>query len=267
MSRRVAWLIAVLVPLGLLTQVTLAVLTWQWYTDRGPHLRDDLPVLDRAAADTLAAAGDNGAVAVNAVLRTRTCRLAPLRPGGVYTRRLEFYVRAGDETAFITGVARRLPARYRPHQTTSVDAGEVVTATAGRDVTLSIREISDGWIVAAAATGCTAGPPPSTDPTAPPGTPAATAITTLLARLGTHPVGVHRRTMGCVGGGTATTTAAISAATDSDRLPQRVPIPAGAHPYPAPSANRVAYRSGTSSVIVAGSDDGTAITVQYTTGC
>src|SRR6185437_10541390 len=166
MSRRVRWLVAVLIPLGLLAGVTLAVVTWHWYTNQGPQLRDDVPVLDRAVADTLAAAGANGAVAVNAILRTRTCRLGPLRTGGVYTQRLEFYVDAGDENAFITGIAGRLPAGYRPHrQSIPGNAVAVVTAAAGPDVTLSIRETGDGWIAAAVATGCTAGPPPSTDPT------------------------------------------------------------------------------------------------------
>jgi hypothetical protein len=62
--------------------------------------------------------------------------------------------------------------------------------------------------------------------------------------------------------------AAVSRPTDSARLDQRLTtVPAGAHRFAAGSANRVAYRDGPVSVVVAASDDSTAVTIQHTVSC
>ena len=61
---------------------------------------------------------------------------------------------------------------------------------------------------------------------------------------------------------------AISATTDTGNLPARLAplVPAGARRFAAP-ANRLSWRDGTGSTIVAASDDGTHITVQHTDPC
>jgi hypothetical protein len=77
----------------------------------------------------------------------------------------------------------------------------------------------------------------------------------------------NHRQLTCLAG-TLTTTVAISAPADSDDLPARLAeaVPAGSRQYLG-GGDRLAYRQGATSVVVAPTDDGTAVTVRYTTGC
>ena len=265
--RRGRWLLCLGVAACVGVQVVALAADWRWYANRGPHLGDVLSVLDGSVADTLASAGDDAAVAVDGLVRVRSCGLRPLRTGGIYSRGVEFYLDPGREDALIGTIARQLPVADHPQRSASVAGGAApLTATMPRGVTLMVHQLGDGWVVATASTGCVAGPPQPADPTAPAATPAATAIDDLLDTLGSRPASLHQIDLACPGGH-AVTVAAVSRATSSDRLPQRVAVPAGARRFPVASANRVAYREGGTSVIVAGTDDGTAVTVEYTTGC
>jgi hypothetical protein len=267
MSGRLRWLVCLGVAACVGVQVVALAVDWRWYTSQGPHLGGVLAVLDGSVADTLAAAGDDAAVAVDGLVRVRSCGLRPLRTGGIYSRGVEFYLDPGSEDALIGTIARQLPVADHPQRSASASGGAAqLTATMPHGVTLQVHQLGDGWVVATASTGCVTGPSLPVDPTAPTATPAATAIDGLLAGLGSRPASLHQIDLACPGG-RAVTVAAVSQATSGDRLPQRVVVPAGARRYSVASANRVAYRAGGASVIVAATDDGTAVTVEYTTGC
>ncbi len=96
---------------------------------------------------------------------------------------------------------------------------------------------------------------------------AVTAVTRLLAALGTTPTTWQVQTVTCPTGA-ITTVATISRATNTDNLPARLSgaVPATARRFTS-GANRLAWRDGATSVIVAASDDGTHITAQRTTIC
>jgi hypothetical protein len=268
MSPRARWFLAAAVVGVLALYAALAGLGLRWYTSRGPNLRDDLSTMTAAVADVVVATGDRAAVTVGGVVRARACSPEPLRAGGVYTFTVELYVTAGDEEALITGIGERLATRYRIQREAALGAAaRPLTADAGRGVGLAIRQLGDGWITVVATTRCTVGPAEPADPALPQRDPAVAVVADLLAPLGTAPAETHRNTLPCPDGTTATTIAAVSRPSDADRLAQRVPVPAGATQFTAASANRVSYRTGDVSVVVAASDDNTAITVQHTTDC
>jgi hypothetical protein len=64
------------------------------------------------------------------------------------------------------------------------------------------------------------------------------------------------------------TWAALSGTADSGRIQQRLAptLPTTARRFVSP-ANRLPWRDGHTSVVVAASDDGTHVTVQYTVDC
>ena len=73
--------------------------------------------------------------------------------------------------------------------------------------------------------------------------------------------------MACAAGNLVTL-AALSRPTDAGNLADRLEdlVPAGARRFTSPS-NRISYRDRGTSVIVAASDDNTAVTARYTTNC
>jgi hypothetical protein len=223
--------------------------------------------MDQAVADVLGAAGDGAAVAVSGLVRAATCPLGVLRTGGRYSRAAELYVAGGDEDALIGRIAGRLPATYRAHRETSTSgatAAPLVADLAG--VRVSVRQLGPGWVVLDAATGCVAGPAAPDDSAPAPDDPAVTAINALLATLGTTAAGFNTATVACATGQTRTV-AATSRPVDSGRLGERLAVPSGARGYLVASSNRVVYRSDATSVVVAASDDGGALTVRQTTSC
>jgi hypothetical protein len=137
-----------------------------------------------------------------------------------------------------------------------------LAATVRGGVQLSLRQLGDGWLVVSATTGCTAGPDQSADASPPPDDPALPAITGLLAAVGTRPASWSTVSLGCV-----RTVAAVSDRTDSGRLAQRLAAPADARVFSVATSNRVAWRSGATSVILAPSDDATTINIRHTTSC
>jgi hypothetical protein len=267
MSTRKRWLTAAsaLAVLALAAGAALAVRQWQ--AGRDPKVGAALAGMDRALADVLAAAGDEPVVAVNGLVRAATCPLGLLRTGGRYSRTADLYVAGGGEDMLIGRIAQRLPATYRSRRDpATAGSAPPLTAEIAGDVQVSVRPLGAGWVVADAATGCVAGPATVADPSPAADDPAIPAITALLGGLGTAPAGFNTATLDCAAGRMATV-AAISRGTDSGRLADRLPVPAGARVYLVAGSNRVAYRDGTTSVIVAASDDGTEITVRRSTPC
>jgi hypothetical protein len=221
--------------------------------------------------DVAGAIGGDAAIAVAGLTPAQACRVDG-RAGSVYTRKLDVYLDRGGEDRLITAIAARLPAGYRPRRDPAVGGvAAPLIAQPGPGVELSVRQLGDGWLTATAQTDCRAGgvaPSPSPSPSA--DAAAATAkVEALLTRLHSRVGQWNRREVGCPAGtGTMATTVAISAPTDSDNLGARLSdaVPVQARQY-AGSGARLAYRDATTSVVVAPTDDGTAVTVRYTTGC
>ena len=130
-------------------------------------------------------------------------------------------------------------------------------------MTLTVAQLGEGWVRATAQSDCRTGASPSTVAGSAPATLAA-----LLGTLGTAPASVHANALACPGGGQTVTWAALSGTADSAHLQQRLAptLPASARRFVSP-ANRLPWRDGHASVVVAASDDGTHITVQYTVDC
>jgi hypothetical protein len=147
------------------------------------------------------------------------------------------------------------------------DKVAALIADARHGVQLAVRRLGEGWVVASARTGCTspAGSQPTEDAPNDAGTATATS---LLSTLGTRAIQTRQEILACPAGGNLVTVTEISKPTTTDHLLDRLAahIPANTHVYAA-TVNRVAYHDGPDSVIVAASDDATAITVRHTTTC
>ena len=183
-----------------------------------------------------------------------------------YARSADLYLDPGGEDALIGAVAAALPSEYRRQRGAATGHGAApLTAQVGGSVTLTVAQLGDGWVRATAQSDCrTAG---STSAPAPAGT-AAAAIAVLLNSLGTAPDSMHANVLPCTGGGHTVTWAAVSGTVDSGQIQNRLApaVPPTARRFASP-ANRLPWRDGHTSVIVAASDDGTHVTVQYTVDC
>jgi hypothetical protein len=247
--------------------VAAGVAWWRWDTARQPTVGEAVAVLDRAVADVVVAAGPEAAVAVSGVVRSTVCRINAFRQGGVFTANADLYTDPGGEDSLISAVAQRLAGAYPVLRGVAVAGVRPLQASVAGGVELSVRKLSAGWLGVSARTGCSLGAAASPAP-ASPGDTGAAGITTLFARLGTRAASFTQHRLDC-SGGAIVTVAAVSQPVDSSRLAQRLAaaVPAGARRFASGESNRVVYRDGQVSVIVAASDDGTAVTSQYTTAC
>jgi hypothetical protein len=265
MSLRNRLLLFVAVPLtviGILT--TAALLWWRWDTAHQTKLSNELPAMDQAITTTVTAAGNQTPVAISGIVEGSPCTLGPLRHGGHFTRSVDLYTDPGGETTLIDRIAAALPATYQPRRGTPIGNNAApLTATPAPGVQLSVNQISPGWVVARARTDCSSGTPSNDTTTL---TPAAGPVTNLLTALHTQAAQTRQNPLGCPGG--ITTLAAVSEPANAADLARRLAnqIPATSHQITTQS-NRVAYRQDDTSVIVAASDDNTAITIQYTSTC
>lgn len=266
MSVRTRWLLALLVVAAVAAQAGLGVVLWRRHTAHQPKVTADIPTMDRAIVDTLAAAGPDPAVAVTSIVRAAACKLDVLSSCGRYTRSASLYTVRGNEDALITRIAQGLPAGYHPRrEPPAAGAAAALSADVGRRVHLSVRHLGYGWITATATTDCTTGTSRPINDSPAPGDPALTTITDELTALGTRPASVHQVVLACPSG-QITTIAAVSQPTNTDNLADRLPPRTARREYTF-GPDKVAYRDGASSLIVAVSDDGTAITVRHTTSC
>jgi hypothetical protein len=242
-----------------------------WAAHRSaPALRgvaDALPTLDRAIADVAGAIGGDAAIALSGLTPAKACR-AGGQAGLIYTRKLDIYLARGDEDGLVTIISGRLPAAYRPHREQALSgAVRPLSAAPGPGVQLTVRQLGEGWLTATAQTDCRASGARASEPASSHEPTVTGAVDAILTRLHTHSDQWNRRQLACPTG-TLATTVAISAPTDSDDLPARLAevVPATARQYPS-NADRLAYRDGPTSVVVAPTDDGAAVTVRYTTAC
>ena len=261
----ITWIAVPVAVLGLST--VAAVAWWRWDTARQPVVTDAVPAMRRAVADAVLAAGPAAAVAVSGVVRSSRCRINAVRAGAIFTIRADLYTDIGGEEALITGIAGQLSGSYPVSRGTAGAGVRPLEADAGQGVRLAVRRIGPGWVTVTARTGCSRGTDP-VRPSSPPGGPGTAAITAAFAALGTRSASFVTHQLDCPQS-SLTTVAAVSEPADSARLAERLTtaLPAGARIFASGDSNRIAYRDGAVSVIVAASDDGTTITSQHTSGC
>ena len=262
------WLLVALVAAAALAvQVTAAGAVWRYARPALPPLAAAVPALDRAIAQVVAAAGDRAAVAIGPLVPVASCQDTPLARGIRVSRTADLYTDPGQEDALIGRVAGALPAGEHARRGTPVGGGPPpLTADLGSGVNLHVTQLGQGWLAAIAATGCRAVGRPAGSVPAPAA--ATAAATRLLAALGTTATTWRTDSVSCPAG-SIVTVATISAETDADNLRNRLAdaVPATARRFVS-GANRLAWRDGGTSVVVAASDDGRHITVQDTgTGC
>jgi hypothetical protein len=259
------WILVPLVVLGV--GVVAAVVWWRWDTARQPAVLDAVPTMRRAVADAVVAAGPGAASAISGVVRSSQCRISAVRQGGVFTARADLYTDPGGEDALITGIAEQLSDTYPVRRGAAVSGTRPLEADVGQGVRLAVRRLGAGWLTVSARTGCSLGTVAGQQ-SPPAGGPAAAAITATFAALGTRPASFVAHQLDCPGG-SLITVAAVSEPVDSAGLRARLAaaVPVGARRFASGESNRVAYRNGAVSVIVAASDDGTTVTGQYTAGC
>lgn len=267
MSRRRVTLTVLAAVTGLALLAGLAAVVWHYARPRLPALAAVEADTDAGIIAVVDAAGGRAAVTVTELVATTTCQHTTFARGHIYTRTADLYTDAGSEDALIARIAAGLPAGFHPSRANPLGSPVApLRAQAGPGVQLTVQVISTGWISATAQTDCRATPPGA----APAGSPAATAavpaaVTALFARLGTSAAAWHTEAVPCPGGA-ITTVDAVSADTDSSDIAARLApaIPAGARRYTTPG-NRVIWRTGATSTLVAASDDGTHVTAQITT--
>src|SRR5437764_7279778 len=230
-----------------------------------PALATVRPTLDRVVAEVAVAVGTDAAVALTAVVPATGCT-RDRRTGTVYTRGLDIYTNRGGEDGLLGTIAGRLPAGYHARRGTPAAGGAApLTADPGGGVQLTVRQLGQGWLTATARTDCRGGTVTSAPAQASPDPAVAATVTAILGRLHTGAVSWRRAQVTCPAG-TSATTVALSGPTGVDDLPDRVGVPATAREF-AGASGWVAYRDGATSVVAAPTDDGSAVTVRYTSGC
>jgi hypothetical protein len=265
-SRRVRSLVVAVAVLAVAVQGGAATLLWRYTRPRLPALTTVAPTLDRSIAAVVAAVGDSAAVAVTDVVASTSCQNTLFAQGSRFTRTADLYTNPGSEGAVVDRISAALPATDRQHRGAPTGGHAApLTADLGGGASLQVSQIAQGWLAATAQTGCRAAGHPLARATAPAA--ATTAITQVLAGLGTAPADWHTDTVDCPSG-QIVTVATESRGTNADGLPTRLSalVPAGARRFTSPS-NRLSWRDASTSVIVAASDDGTHITIQRTTTC
>ncbi|MGI5214396.1 hypothetical protein [Plantactinospora sp. CA-290183] len=270
MSLRARVLLFVALPMVVVVLfAAVGVVWWRWDSARQPDVTDDVPRMNEVIAAALVAAGDEAAVAMSGVYRAATCSLGPFRGGGQFTRTADLYTDPGSEDALISRIAAGLPSSYRVGRGGTAVSGNAAPLTASLGgVQLSVRHLGPGWVTARARTGCTGGAQGSDGAGDASGGAAGETIDRLLSTLGASAGEAYRHSVDCPTGGQVVTLAVLSRPTGSAALAERLrgSVPAGARQFTSPS-NRISYRQGPVSVIVAASDDSTAVTARHTTMC
>ncbi len=258
-TRRRTWWI------GLVVVVLIAagaVLTWHQLnpgTPTRPSVGPATPLLDQAIDVVVAGAGDDAAVTVSGLVPTTSC------DGGTrYTRTADLYTDPGSEATVIHRIAQALPPAMAPSWTASLGGGAAsLNATLGGGGTLQVLQLDQGWIAATATTDCRAPGAASSSAAASPDP----GLTSALGSLGTAPTTWHSDAVACTSGQIVTVSTA-SGTISLDGIAARLAKlpPAGATVFTSPS-DRISWRVGNVSTVIAAADDGTHVTAQTTQSC
>ena len=215
------------------------------------------PVVDRAIADAVTAAGTGPVIAVSDYAKTGSCRVTPVRGGSEYARTLTLATPPGTESALLKTIATGLPKcipRDADNKATTMyaDAGDFV------GVLGTVK--TPGQVQIRAVTGCR--PVGDPLPTVASAVSPVPAITTVLSALGVQASSVTRTQVSCPDGGVI--------ATDTATVPTtQVPGPLkdlklSASPVTAMD-DLYAYRSSIADVVIR--ESATELTVAATTRC
>lgn len=264
--RRVALLVTAAV-IGLAVVAGAATTVWHYTRPRLPALAAVEASADTGIVAVVDSAGNQAAVTVTELVATTACHHTTFARGHIYTRTANLYTDAGAENALIGRIAATLPPGFHPSRANPLGSPVApLHATAGPGVQINVQVISAGWISATAQTDCRMAPAGASlvgngDGNA---KSVPSNVGKLFAALDTDAASWHTDTVPCPGGA-ITTTDAVSGSTGSAHLSTRfaTAVPAGARRYTTPS-NRVIWRIGQTSTVVAASDDGTHITAQIT---
>jgi hypothetical protein len=235
------------------------VVTWRRLHPHRADVASAVPRLDHAIAGVVAATGDTAAVTVSGIVPTTACN-----GGSVYTQTADLYDDPGAEGALIDRIAAALPASMHPSRTTALGGGAAsLDADLGDGSKLEVIQLDKGWVVATATSDCRSGSQSLTSPVAAPDP----AVAAALSALGTAPTGWHSDRVACASGQIVTVSTA-SGPMSLDDLPARLAKlpPAGAIVFTSPS-DRLSWRVGNVSTVIAAADSGTHVTAQTTTGC
>jgi hypothetical protein len=258
-------LIVSAVAAGILVVVAGAV-TWQYARPRLAPVAAVDPDVTRAVVAVVDAAGTQAAVTVTGLVPTTACEHTMFARGSIYTRTADLYTDTGAEGALLDRIAAGLPAAFHPSRANPLHQPVAPVQAAADGVQISVEVISPGWISATARTGCRAAPkapakaaPPAGSTAVPPD------VAALFTALGTTAASWHQESDTC-SSGALTTVDAVSAAMPTIDLAGQLTsiLPVTARRFSTPG-NRLAWRDGTTSTVVAASDDGTHVTVQRTT--
>ena len=266
MSKRARALLVAVAVVLLGAQGATAALVWQHTRPRLPPVAAATAALEQAIAAVVGAAGDQAAAAVSGLVPYTSCENTFLARGSRYNRSADLYTDPGAEAALIDRIAAHLPADDHPQRVAPTGTSPAPLTASFGPVQVRVAELGQGWVEAFAESACRGGRPPA-PPRAGSDASAQATIAHLLGSLGTRVQSSRSDVLGCPAG-RITTVSALSDPTSTDQLATRVAplVPTGARQFRAP-ANRLSWRVGSESVVVAASDDGTHVTVQDTTLC
>lgn len=219
------------------------------------------PVVDRAVADAVTAAGSGPVIAMSGFNRVRSCSITPVRPGLDYERTVTFYTAPGTEPALLSTIGEGMPARYRARVGTA--AIGYLYADAGDYVAVTGTMTAPGQVLVRAITGCRPLGRPITAPTAPANVPP--SVTDVLTALDVQASSTVETVVGCgTGRGVMrTVTAAVPPGRVSGPLGEAL---AKLSTSPVASGQSLfAYRAGATDVVVR--QDASGMSVAATTRC
>jgi hypothetical protein len=218
------------------------------------------PVVDRAIADVVHAAGPKPVIAISEFNRVSSCSITPLRKGFNYQRTVTFYGAPGAEASLLRAIAAGLPARYvaKASGTQTVS----LYADAGDFVAVSGTRMSPGQVLVRASTGCRTmgGDPTSVEP---PSTPSAD-ISDALSALPLKDPTLARTQVACSNGHVLVTDSATMRADHATGALDAAAGRLSTNPV-LRTDNVFAYRTAKSDVVVLETPHG--VTVTSTTRC
>ena len=222
------------------------------------------PVVDRALAETVHAAGPSTVVEVLGYDLRAGCRITSAREGQELDRVVLLYTAPGGEAAVLDRIAAQLPRGWEPAVRRHASGSVTLRADAGEFVGVHGGVVGPGQLRVSAGTGCRPAAP-LTPAAAPAPARAVATVDAVLSALGGRAAQRRTGSVLCPDGGAVTTVAADSApGLAPGPLPQALRGVAPAGLVVAEPA-LLAYRDGDLGVVVREHDG--VVTASATRGC